>query len=227
LGFVDDFIHYNCLQIKMAYAGKDSFDSYSNGGLNGLNGGSGFDAAWSAHADIVVQSTTKFKGSKAITNSNLAASRTAYRTFSAQSSGSAYIAIRRQTGNMGANGGIEIYSGGSWITTPIALTTAAGNTGLLYYSGGWNKYSDYTADSWIIVNLEWDYANHPNKFRIRAKTGTTWGAFTAWVDAYAGFSSLDKFAFNFPNGDELYFDELDFNDPSIVEANHSNFFALF
>lgn len=157
----------------MAWIARETFDSYSDGDVNTLNGGSGWSAGWAKSSGTInVQGTTTYQGSKAL-KANASASAIYDRTLTtAVSAGTMYVAMRS--------------SSTSIVAYFILLESGTGRMYIKFDNDGNIKYFDnssyvtiqaYSADTWYLIGIDWDDAAQNNKYRVNVNGG----AFTSYV----------------------------------------------
>lgn len=161
----------------MAWTAVDDFNSYSDGDLNTLNGGTGWNGAWSGSSNFDVQGSTVYEGSKAVTNT---VSSNISRSLTTPVSGDGnvmYIAMRKTTNNDGGmrllldsagdrrvsisfnSGGnilgeattITSYSANTWYVLRITLNTDANTYTVATSTGAYGSASTFSADSSAIA----------------------------------------------------------------------------
>jgi hypothetical protein len=156
-------------------AAVDDFNSYSDGTLAGLNGGSGWTGAWSTPSNgnidnYLVQGDVTYEGTKAVSSSyfngnisrNIAAPAT---------SGTVTIAMRRNTNSVGISR--TVLEAQSPNTQYVVEMSSAGNIVLLSADGDVNVAS-YSPDTWYLIDIQ--YNTHVPKYRVRVNGG----AWSSW-----------------------------------------------
>lgn len=167
----------------MAWVATDSFDTYSNGDLNGANGGSGWSGAWSGDTSYDVQSTTFYDGTKAVTcagvNVDMVRSLTTPVT-----AGIVKVALR-STQFANNVGGFVLRDGGA---NRIRVTLEAGAIRL--QNGAQSVSADIvasaSANTWYEIHVEIDAAN--DRARARLVGDAAWGS---WITVEA-FTDIDE-----------------------------------
>lgn len=147
----------------MADIYKQTFDSLSDGGLNGQD-------SWTyTTADWTVQTSTTYNSSaKAI--SAAGATNQIDRNITGNLTGYYQLAVRRSSS---ATGTLEIYLfRQGWGSLCIIQLDASGN--INQYAGGWNADGTYSANTWYLVEIQWDQPNNQYRFRIDGGTWKTW-----------------------------------------------------
>jgi hypothetical protein len=166
----------------------DNFNSYSDGDLAGNNGGSGWSAAWSGSANHDVQGTVTYEGAKAVQNS--VGTGNISRTFTSRSSGVVRVAMRRSSNGSGQSRILAEDSGG---TTQYAVEMASTGQFVLKSTEGDTNVAAYSADTWYVVDLEFDTSVPRQRARIDN------GTWSAWKAPFAGSATN--------NVNKVYFDE--------------------
>lgn len=96
-----------------AWVAVETFDSYSDGDLNGNNGGSGFSAAWSGDTDYDIQGTVTFQSSTKAVKATDANGNISRALTSSVSSGVVYVAMRADSINNDQDAQIDFLIGAS------------------------------------------------------------------------------------------------------------------
>ena len=205
-----------------AYAGIDNFDSYSDGFLNGGNGGSGWSDAWTNGtngAQNTVQGLTTFDGSaKAVLITTLSNQETfiTRNLTSSVDSGNLYIAARMAIGTDSLSGLFLRSSGGT-----IGAQARIGLNKLNINSTvSTDLLSGISTDTWYIFHLEFLSST---TFRARYKvSGGSWNSFTSTLTYASSVSSPSQISF-YSSGEAsstnpFYWDVLGDTDPEPAEG---------
>lgn len=200
-----------------AYAGIDSFDSYSDGDLNGSNGGSGWSGAWSGSVLFDVQGTVVRPGGSTkavvVTSANWNSEPVISRTLTtAADSGDIYYSIRKSVSAGGVHQTL-FYNGGT-----LAFYTPWDNTGKLDLVGTTTVtiFSSGSDNTWYDVHISFTTSTTA-KARYKLSTDANWGAFTSTVTLSGGANQITVVkmstgaAGTAPNG---YWDNISITDPA-------------
>ena len=213
----------------MAWTAIDNLDSYSNGDLNGNNGGSNWTAAWSGSVNWDIQGSVVYQGAKAAENINSAGGSIS-RTFTAISAGSLYLAMRRTVANPGSGFLVSLFSGSTEVCDVGGfLTGGTTRWRILDSNTVWKDISteSIVSGQWYIINIEFDDAGHNNQYRARVYNGTSWSAFTAWYGTTNAYTTVDKIQISCPTSETAcYFDIITDTDPLIVTVSSSKLLLL-
>jgi len=188
----------------MAWVAEDNFDSYSDGDLNGNNGGSGWSAAWAGDVDYDVEGTTVYQGAKAVSGIN--ANGSIIRTLtSTTTSGTVYFAMRMD--DTSGDGGI-LFRNGADTTTYILIKF---NTTDIVVSNGFETTTTYisgfTTGAWYLFEIAYNGASYD----IRYHNGTSWSSPNTYsVDTN---SAIDTIRLNAGNNNDFYFDYISPTNP--------------
>lgn len=146
----------------MAWSAEDTFDTYSDGDLNGNNGGTGWAAAWSGSANYDVQGTTTYQGAKAITD---AVGSSISRQMSADISNSnsvVYVAMRRASTSSGAHYFILQNT-----SAAMRVSIVFNNSGNIVGNG--TTISAYSANTWYVLRVTLNVAG--STYTVATSTG--------------------------------------------------------
>ena len=183
----------------------DNFNAYTNGDLNG-------QGSWSGSTGWDVQGTTVFEGAKAVMATTGGGDFTITRTFTPEASGSKYFAIRK-TSNTNGKMFVRFSNGGASVAM-VKLDTGT----IYYYNGAWTSWGAIAADTWYVVNLEWDESlgAGAGQVRYRWHNGTSWSAYTAWTfldDAFNSLSRIQVIEEHTGTAVDVFFDDLSETNP--------------
>lgn len=156
----------------MAWVAEETFESYSDGNdINGLNGGSGWSGAWSGTGSkYYVSNAAPYQGSLSARgiNSNANMDRG---ISSAVSSGTVYVAIRKETTNR---------DGSFWLrTSGSTFTICYFESDYVYvtHSGGAATLLDpFTTGQYYVLEIN---IISTSSFTARLHDGTSWGSLTS------------------------------------------------
>jgi hypothetical protein len=169
----------------MAWVAEENFDSYSDGDLNTLNGGSGWSAAWSGGTAYDIQGSVTYQGAKAVTQTG--ANGSVSRTLTTDvASGILYVAIRADSTMISSGdstfrlndtaGDVRVVVG--WHTTAIKYGSNSTLTTLV---------SSPSALQWYVIEIELESGGN---YKLRYHNGTSWSSQTSSLLPYTG-SGLD------------------------------------
>lgn len=205
----------------MAWVATDNFESYSNGDLNGGNGGSGWSGAWSGSTVFdVTDANTPANGSKHISSvlesdSEVTIDRS---LTTAVTSGTMYISIRinRTAGQRRAN--VYIYRGTTLLARIFFYDGNVGTTTIdaLYWNGSTNAWqnlaSGITNNTYTRIGIEVDNGTQGNKYRVSVNNGTpsSWLTFVSNASMSTGIDkvTLSDLGNNGSGTGTIYFDEI-------------------
>lgn len=210
----------------MAWTGEDNFDSYSNGDLNS-------QGSWSGSTLYDVQGSVVYQGAKAVSRTTMATGGTIAKAFTAATAGSMYIAMRKDSSTQGTSYTLLTDS-----SEGVCCYIRMHNDSKIYaYDGatGYVNIGSYAANTWCVINAEWDDAGHPDQWRCRFHDGTSWTAFTSWISTYnaitAGIDTVTLDIDNTGGTPTAYWDLITATDPASggggAPANTGNFFQFF
>lgn len=149
----------------MAWVAVENFNSYSDGDLNGENGGSGWSGAWSGDVDFDVQGTTVFEGVKAVTgvgaNGNITRTLT-----TAVNTGTAYFSMRHN-----GTGDATFSFQNSSSTIIVRIQFASSNITTFNNETVVDLVTSYNTSQWYTFEVIF---NGNNTFDIRVYDGTSW-----------------------------------------------------
>lgn len=190
-----------------AWAAEELFNSYSDGDLNTLNGGTGWSAAWSADTSVDVQGTTVFEGAKAITGTDNAGTGVSKRVATtAASSGTLYFSVRLPQTTVDFDCAMQ--EGDA--NTRFAIKFSNGGQIQLYDNdvAGYVNIQAYSANTWYRVGINWDTGVQANKYRVNVDNGS----FTAYKTVVNGtFTDVNNFRIDhsaFGVSDVFYLDSI-------------------
>ncbi len=172
----------------MTWVATDNFDSYSAGStLNGDSGGSGWTGNWTVTGGTVTTETAPAGGQGGIAARVSSATGYANRVYSGISAGTCRFRMQVST------------------TTPTDFTgiildskcyVRFGNNGQIQrYNGTTLSYENiqaYSANTWYTIDIDFDDATQPDKYRVRVDGGT----YTSWAGTNGAYTTLTNFAIN-------------------------------
>ncbi len=208
----------------MAWIATDNFDSYPDGDLSGQNGGTDWTAAWSGGAGFDVQGTVVYQGAKAVSVVRTGAAQEITRDFTAITAGSVYIAVRV------TSTALESYLMINEGATSRGYIKHTGGVISIYDNGGGvyqNVATGLSADTWYIVNIEFDDGAQPNNYRARVYNGS-WGSFSSWYQVNGGsYTNISRIRLQLdtPGTGTAYYDLITPTDP-VAAAGPSNLKSL-
>lgn len=172
------------------WVATDNFDSYSDGELNGLNGGSGWSAAWSNTnlTMTVAAAPTGGQGGKAILN-NADANAFYHRAFSNLTAGVGHYKFWASSTNMGDR---IFVSFGEGLTE--RCMSVIGDDGFFKIWDGSSQFAiaPYTAQTWHDVDMRFDDVEQPNLCSARLNNGV----WSQWFPAANGgsYTNINRFS---------------------------------
>lgn len=204
-----------------AYDELDTIDTYSNGDLNGNNGGTGWAGAWSSNtAYDVTGANTCAASTKSVTITDANTSnRNSNRAITGPDSGNMYFCFM----------GSVSYSDYMYIAF-YSGATFAGEVGIVHSSGSsWRIYSDFaggtpgqlttgiTHGTWLIINVNFISST---QVKVRWKqAGGAWSAFTAnqtWAGSVSSPTTWRAYQGNDGSGNAVfYYDQICLGDPEV------------
>ena len=168
-------------------ATTDNFNSYSDGVLNGENGGSGWNSIWTGSNAFEVQGTVTYEGAKAVrVIQGVGQEPTINRSFSPKTSGTLHWAQRKDADAQVQ--GVTLFSGATraahvWIDTtdrPLGLQWVM-NDGVSEIAVG----ASYTLGNLDTIDLEFDTALDQYRVAING------GGYTGWKNFVNSVASID------------------------------------
>ncbi len=168
----------------------DDFNSYSDGDLNGGNGGTGWATSWSGSTAYQIQGAVSYEGAKALkVDVSPTQEPVIVRTFSPRTSGTLHWAQRKDAPDHGSN--VYLYSGG----TPVTVVSIGGTTQPQaggpdwFMQDGFSAFiiQPYTVGTFDTVDMQFDTATDQYRASINGGTYTGWKNFINSVDV----SSVD------------------------------------
>lgn len=192
----------------------DNFNSYADGDLSGLNGGTGWTGAWSGDSRFDIQGDVTYEGAKAVmVNVPGGQEPIISRTFSPKTSGVLRWAQRKDAPDHGS--GVRLWSGNT-LATYVGIGSVTQPQ-----SGGpeWNM-SDGTSGAFIIqpyivgvfdaVAMEFDAAT--DMYRVSINNGP----YTEWKSFLNPVTSVDTLSIDIvASGNDVannYWDDIRFDD---------------
>lgn len=193
----------------MAWVAEETFDSYSDGDLNGNNGGSGWSAAWVAGVAYDVQGTTTFNGSsKAVTGVN--ANQNATRTLtSSVASGTLYVAMRNSTGSGDFQFDLKVSAVN---VIRLSLRDDSGTYKCMVFGSSTTTIIN-PADTSIFYLFE-IILNGNDTIDIRYHNGTSWSSYTTGI-AYNGSGNIDQIGINSGISQTIFIDYISPTNPIV------------
>lgn len=204
----------------MAWVATDDFNSYSNGDLSTLNGGSGWSAGWvknGGSATLSVQSSVLFEGAKSLSYSDAGTSMFYYRqlTTAISTDGNiVYVAMRRTANNTGEasiNIRTDSASRGSVVMRASGALELAGTTTV-------TLQATYSANTWYVIRLTINAS--ADTITAAYATGAYGGTYTFSSESSAvsmtNSGDITRFAFTSdPSAATNYFDLITPTNPSV------------
>lgn len=216
-----------CLIPTMAFAAVafvDDFNSYSDGDLNGNNGGSGWGTAWSGSATYDVQGTTVYEGAKAIIQQ---AGGTISRepTASPTGTGIFYVAMRHSS-NSAARMSFYYLNGAGNAGIGVDLNSA-GNIVSLQGS----TIGTYAANTWYVFRITADFTGSTYTVASSTDAYGSAGTFSAEsaAQSFVGSGTLTQVQFDVDNqgGASAYWDYISETSPFTSSASSFGTFNSF
>lgn len=180
----------------------DNFESYSVADLNGQGGWSGTAGKYA------VENTISRTGSKAVVSTNPAASATMGKSITAAVAGSQVFYLRASTISDNQGGGIQLITGATSIAIVQFVKYAGSTLSLTMYSAtAIDILRPVSDNTWYRIEEQWDATRNGGLGQVRARVNN--GAWTAWQNGAASFSSINKIqmAVNQTTG-SVWFDDL-------------------
>ena len=173
----------------MAWVAEDLFNSYSDGDLNTLNGGSNFTAAWVADTAADVQGSTINEGAKAIQFGAFATDGIARRDFTAVTAGTMYFSVRLSQTNK--DFAFSLRESG---TGRMFIRFGADGNIAIFDNASYTTIQAYSADTWYRIGVDFDNSGQPNLYRANVDNGS----FTAYKTVSGGsYTNVDRLQFDF------------------------------
>lgn len=187
----------------------EDFNSYSDGELNGGNGGIGWNSAWTGTTLAQIQGDVVFEGSKAAKVSlPNGVEANIKRTFEQKNTGTLHWVQRKDQGSHGQ--GIVLYSGDT-LALFAQVGSDVGSPGLEWVTtsgSGIAVFDPYTIGNWDTADIEFD--SNTDQFRISINNGS----FSPWMDFANPVDGIDGIALNFsaagPETVDMYWDDIRF-----------------
>ena len=182
---------------------EQNFDELTDGDLTGQDN-------WVTNVLFDVKTETGFNSSiKDVNIYNLNNSVGGYRAFSGVDTGEFFIAIK-QDSITNVISEVRLNQG---ITEVINVHLGIdGDIRLLSSGGTWNLlYSDYLANTWYYIDIQFDDINQDNKYRARIYDGLNWTDWSSWYNTYTNYTFIDRiYIWSSQNGHNYnsWFDEI-------------------
>lgn len=164
----------------MAWVAYEDFDSYSNGDLNGNNGGTGWSAAWSGSGDYDVQSTTVLQGTKSIQQNGSGTEPEIARSLTASTTDGTMVYLTRRNITNGGVPVMNISESGARVCGVYFDTSAQ----IQAYGSASNVIGSYAADTTYQIAIQYDCGT--DQFRVSIDGG----AYSSWYDFFTTETSL-------------------------------------
>lgn len=158
----------------------DDFNSYSDGELNGGNGGTGWATSWSGSPAYQIQGAISYEGAKALKVDVLPTQEPVIvRTFSPKTSGTLHWVQRKDAPDHGSN--VYLYSGGTPVTSVSIGGTSQPQAGGpdWFMQDGFSTFiiQPYTVGTFDTVDMQFDTATDQYRASINGGTYTGWKNF--------------------------------------------------
>lgn len=204
----------------MAWVATDDFNSYSDGDLNGNNGGSGFSAAWSGSVNFDVQGTTVAEGAKAIVNtsgSNIS------RALTSAVSGDGNIVYFAMRNSSAAAGGAKMrFLDGSSAIREQIIMNSSGNI-VLGITSPVTVLAGYSANTWYFFKLTLNVTSQTATLAYSTDAYGTAGSFSAESSSHDfssdGTGNIANIQLDADTGSTKYWDYISDTSPYPVEDN--------
>lgn len=189
-----------------SYNYEQKFNSLTTGNLNTQDN-------WSGDTGFQVGTTLPYEGAKGVsigvTSSGQKIVNTSIGSFS---DGDFFIAVRT-TDSVQNTINLRLYETTNII---VAIRFNAGNIEC-FMGGSYTTYSAFSANAWYVINIQWNNGTQTNQFRLRVRTGTTWGSWTSWVSTVNDYTTINEIDF-IAHGTAYtaYFDTITPTDPTLV-----------
>lgn len=132
----------------------EDFNSYSDGDLNGQNGGTGWSGAWSGSGNYDVQGSVVFEGAKAVINSANANADIERHATTGIGSGAVYIGIRPGNTSAGAIA-VKLQNASSYTRRIGIVFNSSGNI-VLEGTSNVTLVSGYAANTFYLFRITFD-----------------------------------------------------------------------
>ena len=186
----------------------DNFDSYTPAAdLNGLNGGSGWSEPWvfDGGGPITVQAApTGGQGGNAAASQSGNAATTYHRNCAPVNAG--MFRWRARTTVLLNNNFLFKFRTPAGANVAQVGFTSAGTILIFTTGGGSQVLSSYLANTWYTIDLEFDVAAQPDKYRVRVNEGA-WSAWIATMNPYTEISMF-RVSDSATNAHVFYFDDI-------------------
>lgn len=204
----------------MSWVAQEDFDTYSNGDLAGLNGGSGFSGAWVNNATALqsVESSVSYRGGKATSHFDASNNSFYTRPLTTAISGAfvMYVALRR-TGTNAAQLNFSLRNASNGGRANINFNSSGNVT-----AGGTTIITGYSANQWYVFRITGNAGL--TQYTVAYNTGAA-GSGAAW--------SSESAAINFSNSGNIdtiglssdagsitdYYDTITGTDPTAATVN--------
>lgn len=167
----------------MAWTYEQKFNLLNDDDLNGQDN-------WASDYRFDVQTDIKYEGAKAVKSSGdtyFAATR----PIDAISAGLFYIVVRREAVSPGS----AIIQVGTADVGHLIQVKFDNDGNIKAYDGileTWINIITHSAQQFYVVAIEFDDSAQPDKFRVKVHDGASWSAWTDWLNAYEGFSTISQ-----------------------------------
>lgn len=173
----------------MAWVATDDFNSYSDGSISGVNGGSGWSAGWVLGSGAIdVQGTTVYEGAKAVTANTSLADLASRALTSTVTVGTMYFAMRASATTVV---GFTILENGSGTGKMYIKFDNDGN--IKIFSNGSGTYvtlQAYSANTWYVIGIDFDNTGHANQYRANVDGGAFSSYYTVNGGSYTSISHV-------------------------------------
>lgn len=154
----------------------DNFNSYADGDLN-------TQGSWSGSVIFDIQGTVVREGAKAVSAAAIGSDQNITKTGTATATGKISFYVRRTATGGGATR-LALKTGATLCHEVVLQATGAVDM-WDSSSGSWKNLGTYVADTWYLIEIEWQDSDDKARGRLDG------GSWTVWCGTQAAFSSLD------------------------------------
>ena len=155
----------------MATIFEDDFNSYNDGDLNE-------QGDWTGDAVFDIQGVLTYEGAKAVKWVAWTSDVAITKTGTARTDGRISFYVR--AGQTNARGAFRLYEGGTMIVR-ILFRDDGDIEAYFGADPGWVKIADYVANTWYLVEAEWESVNHTYRVRVDGGSWTDWNQYNSWT----------------------------------------------
>lgn len=168
----------------------ENFDSYSDGDLNGTNGGTGFSTAWSGNVNYDIQGSVVQAGAKAVTCIGGFTGSIA-RSFTTGLTAATFECYMRSTAST-----CDMYFILSDAGTNRIYIRLKSGVIEAYNNSSYQNQGGFSINTWYKITVEIDNVAQAGKFRVKVDAGS----FSVWYPVSGGsYTSIDGVNFDHNN----------------------------